>query len=387
MNPGDGHARNGAENTYHELRRAFDQLLEYARLIANYTGKVSEAWENAQRLLELARQMEEAALALKKAALHGSREDFLAAAKRAAQLALDLIKAAEAAAALEKDPVKKRMLLDAIEQLRNASKALIAAAQAAHENPTPENKAKLENAHPTLQTALERMLTLADAAAPTLQLPPPPQQQQRSPSPQPQSHAQASAAETELARLRAQMERERAVIEQQRLDIERERAQLDRDRQELQRAAAAAAIASVPATTAAAAAALSDTTENKRRSNTFASAVLLPPPVFKMDDGRGRVGSERVPSPHPGSTRKLPAAAALPPPLAGDRRPESAAARPPSTQQLPSLSPRQQAHLKQLQAINLAEKEVQDMLENFSSSRGGSSGGSSGAPGGGSGSS
>jgi len=162
MNPGDSNARNGAENTYHELRRAFDQLLEYAPLIANYTGKVSEAWENAQRLLELARQMEEAALALKKAALHGSKEDFLAAAKRAAQLALDLIKAAEAALALEKDPVKRRMLADAIQQLRDASKALIAAAQAAHENPTPENKQKLENAHVDLSRAIERVLALTD---------------------------------------------------------------------------------------------------------------------------------------------------------------------------------------------------------------------------------
>lgn len=162
-NPNDPNARAHMQQTYGELRRAYDQLLEYARLIANYTGKVSEAWENAQRLLELARQMEEAALALKRAALQGSKDDFLAAAKRALQLALDLIKAAEAAAALEKDPVKKKMLLDAIEDLKNATKAMMAAAQAAHEDPNnPEKRRALDNAHDDLRNAIAKVIALTD---------------------------------------------------------------------------------------------------------------------------------------------------------------------------------------------------------------------------------
>jgi hypothetical protein len=161
--PNDSSVQRHVEQQYNDLRNAYDRLVEYAKMTANYVAKVSEAWENAQRLLELARQMEDAANALKRAALHGSKEDFLAAAKRAAQVALDLIKAAEAAAALEKDPVKKKMILSAIEELRQASSNLLNAAREVHADPhNPEKQRKLEDAHRQLSDAIAKVMALTD---------------------------------------------------------------------------------------------------------------------------------------------------------------------------------------------------------------------------------
>lgn len=162
-NPSDHGARANVDRTYGNLKDTFDKLIEYARLMGNYVGKVSEAWEAAQRLLELARQMEDAARALKEAALKGSKEDFLAAAKRAGQIALDLIKAAEAAAALEKDPIKRKMILAAIDELRQAVKELIEAAAAVQADPTnPEKKKRLEEAHVKMSEAIAKVLALTD---------------------------------------------------------------------------------------------------------------------------------------------------------------------------------------------------------------------------------
>lgn len=163
LSAGDPSARSNVDRTYGNLKDTFDKLIEYARLMGNYVGKVSEAWEAAQRLLELARQMEDAARALKEAALKGSKEDFLAAAKRAGQIALDLIKAAEAAAALEKDPIKRKMILAAIDELRQAVKDLIEAAAAVQADPTnPEKKQRLEQAHVKMSEAIAKVLALTD---------------------------------------------------------------------------------------------------------------------------------------------------------------------------------------------------------------------------------
>jgi len=88
QSPNDGSIRERVQSQHRELQTIYDKIVEYAKMTANYVGKVGDAWENAQRLLELARQMEDAANALHNAALRGNREDFMAAAKRAAQTAL-----------------------------------------------------------------------------------------------------------------------------------------------------------------------------------------------------------------------------------------------------------------------------------------------------------
>lgn len=162
-NPNDYSARDKCETQHRELKTIYDKLVEYAKMTANYVGKVGDAWENAQRLLELARQMEEAANALHNAALRGNKEDFMAAAKRAAATALELIKQAELIAAQEKDPLKKKMILSAIEELRQASRNLVNAAKEAQADPNnPEKQRKLELAHKELSDAIAKILALTD---------------------------------------------------------------------------------------------------------------------------------------------------------------------------------------------------------------------------------
>jgi len=163
QSPNDGSIRERVQSQHRELQTIYDKIVEYAKMTANYVGKVGDAWENAQRLLELARQMEDAANALHNAALRGNREDFMAAAKRAAQTALELIKQAELMAAQEKDPLKKKMILSAIEELRQASRNLVNAAKEAQADPNnPEKQRKLELAHKELSEAIAKILALTD---------------------------------------------------------------------------------------------------------------------------------------------------------------------------------------------------------------------------------
>jgi len=60
--------------------------------------------------------------------------------------------------AREKDPVKKVFIKDAAAELRDASADMIKAAKAYRENPTEENKRRLDRAHERLENAIRRVL-------------------------------------------------------------------------------------------------------------------------------------------------------------------------------------------------------------------------------------
>lgn len=69
-----------------------------------------------------------------------------------------MVAQAEDAMAKEKDPIKRQVIKDSIAELRDASQEMIKAAKAYRENPTPENKARLDAAHARLDVAIRAVL-------------------------------------------------------------------------------------------------------------------------------------------------------------------------------------------------------------------------------------
>lgn len=69
-----------------------------------------------------------------------------------------MVAEAEEAMSKEKDPVKRQVIKDAIAELRDASSEMIKAAKAYRENPTPENKARLDAAQARLDNAIRAVL-------------------------------------------------------------------------------------------------------------------------------------------------------------------------------------------------------------------------------------
>eukprot|EP01114_Cavostelium_apophysatum_P003519 TRINITY_DN1345_c0_g1_i2.p1 TRINITY_DN1345_c0_g1~~TRINITY_DN1345_c0_g1_i2.p1 ORF type:complete len:784 (+),score=242.09 TRINITY_DN1345_c0_g1_i2:136-2487(+) len=159
--PADGSARDQLDARGAELTAAFTSLINAAKLSPMYFGKVAETYEYVKRLIEAAQDLEEAATNLYTITQNGTTAQFVESAKLAASKALQLVNQAEEAMKMEKDPVKKRLIKDAVAELRDASGAMIRAAKAYRENPNdPQAKADLDEAHLRLEAAIRRVVGL-----------------------------------------------------------------------------------------------------------------------------------------------------------------------------------------------------------------------------------
>lgn len=157
--PGDSAAKSQLQARLGDMETAFNILVEAAKLSPTYFGKVAETYEYIKKLINAARDLEEAATNLYTVTQHGTDEEFIASAKAAASKALLLCEQAEAAARNEKDPVRKALLKDAAAELREASAEMIKAAKAYRENPNdPAAKARFEQAHRRLEAAIKRVV-------------------------------------------------------------------------------------------------------------------------------------------------------------------------------------------------------------------------------------
>jgi len=157
-NPNSTQAQTNLNGKSAELSRVFEQIINAAKLSPQYFGKMNETYEYVQKLIEMAKSLSQAAQDLYTVAQKGTNEQFMEAAKLAANKALQMVAEAEAALNKENDPVKKHVIKNAIAELRDASQAMIKAAKAYRENPTAENKAKLDAAHARLDNAIRAVL-------------------------------------------------------------------------------------------------------------------------------------------------------------------------------------------------------------------------------------
>jgi len=159
--PDDANNKTVLTQRSQDLTAAFTMLIDAAKLSPTYFGKVAETYEYVRRLIEAAKDLEEAASNLYTTTQTGTAQEFIEAARIAANRALLLVEQAENAARLEKDPVKKVLIRDAIAELREASQAMIRAAKAYRENPDdPKAKADLDQAHQRLEAAIRNVVAL-----------------------------------------------------------------------------------------------------------------------------------------------------------------------------------------------------------------------------------
>jgi hypothetical protein len=157
--PNDPAAKQELELKSQLLGEAYSQLINAAKLSPSYFGKLNDTYEYIRKLIDTARELEEAASNLYTVAQNGTPAQFVEAAKIAASKALSLVNQTEAAIRLEKDPVKRQLMKDAAAELREASQALIAAGKAVVENPNdPEARARLEQCHRRLEAAIKAVV-------------------------------------------------------------------------------------------------------------------------------------------------------------------------------------------------------------------------------------
>lgn len=140
------------------LTEAYTSLINAAKLSPMYFGKMNETYEYVRKLIEQGRSLQQVASDLYTIATTGTNEQFVEQAKLVANKALEMAQHAEKAYEREKDPVKRVLIRDAIQELKDASHAYISAAQAYRQNPTAENKAKLDQAQARLDEAIRRIV-------------------------------------------------------------------------------------------------------------------------------------------------------------------------------------------------------------------------------------
>ena len=146
---------------HNSIQSTYNLLREAAKIVPSFGKRFSDAFDYVRRFLELAQDMEDAARRLVDAVKRGcSNEEFMEAARRAAQIAKDMIRQAEIALQKETDPVRRAQIEACIQELRDGSTGLLAAAKTAQSNPTPENIAAMEKADEHLRGVVKKMAAL-----------------------------------------------------------------------------------------------------------------------------------------------------------------------------------------------------------------------------------
>jgi len=143
------------------LQNTFNLIKDAAQILPSFGKRFSDAFNYVTRFLELAQDLEDATRRMVDAVKRGcTNEEFMTAAKRAAQLAKDLIQQAEVAKQKETDPVRKAQIEACLKELRDHSQAILSAAKVAQANPTAENLSALDRANQTLQATVKKMTAL-----------------------------------------------------------------------------------------------------------------------------------------------------------------------------------------------------------------------------------
>jgi hypothetical protein len=142
------------------IERAQQAAKQPPRGASNWS-KLADTVDFIKKLVAMAKAMNDAADRLYQAAKSGNVEDFIAAARAAAEQALALVKAAEDVANRHPDPVFGQMIRDAANDIRKESGNLIRVAKVAQANPNdPKNIADLSQSHKDLSKAVRNLVYL-----------------------------------------------------------------------------------------------------------------------------------------------------------------------------------------------------------------------------------
>lgn len=141
------------------VRRAQDAAVQPPRGTSSWS-KLADTVDFVKKLVAMSKAMNDAANRLYEAAKSGNTEDFIAAARHAAETALALVKAAEEVAARHPDPVFGQMIRDAANDIRKESGNLIRVAKKTQENPDAKNLGELTQSHKDLSKAVRNLVYL-----------------------------------------------------------------------------------------------------------------------------------------------------------------------------------------------------------------------------------
>lgn len=124
---------------YKGLLRLFNDITEAAGMTADYSGRLNAAFDQFNKMLDMAKTLKGTVADLADLVLRGcTAEEFMAAAKAAVAATAGLIQQAMKALAEEKDPIRREQITQAIGELKEQSSAYMKNARALQQNPGDE---------------------------------------------------------------------------------------------------------------------------------------------------------------------------------------------------------------------------------------------------------
>jgi len=165
-NPQDVNAQQNLEAKGRELAQAFSQILNASKLSPAYLDKVTQTYEYVKKLLESAKQLEEVVANFYNVVQTGTPQQYLEMAALVSSKAMAMAEQGDNAIRMEKDPVKKQILKDAVQELREASAAMMKASKRYRENPNSnEARAELDENYARLEDAIKAVVSLTGREA------------------------------------------------------------------------------------------------------------------------------------------------------------------------------------------------------------------------------
>lgn len=158
----DADKKNELATAYKSAHRIISDIIEAAQIIPDFSESINAAFDQFNKMLDLANAVKTATDSLFKGVLQGiSAEDFAAQAKYALQTTMDLIQQAMKALENEKDPVRREQIERAIAETKAAISNFIKSSQAVLNDPdNKELKAQLVADKRHLDSSVKKLVAL-----------------------------------------------------------------------------------------------------------------------------------------------------------------------------------------------------------------------------------
>lgn len=154
QNPQSAEAANLLNEKAKYLTAQYSGLIEAAKVSPGFFGKVSETYEYVKKLIESAKSMETIADDLYSVAQTGTPQQVAQVSSSLAQKAKILQQQGIEAYKGESNPVKAQLIKNAVVELKAATEEMVKASNVYNENPTTENKQRLDQANARLKAAI-----------------------------------------------------------------------------------------------------------------------------------------------------------------------------------------------------------------------------------------
>ncbi|PRP74596.1 large adhesin, partial [Planoprotostelium fungivorum] len=146
------------------LGQYYAMIVEATRMASAYYGKAAETYEYVKKLIEDAKTLETIFTDLYHNTKTGTNEEFMEKARTAATKAKGVVDQALAAAAAESNPIKKQLILNAVNDLKEASAGFLRAAKEVRQNPdSKEAQAALDAAHRAMEAAIKNVIDVTSS--------------------------------------------------------------------------------------------------------------------------------------------------------------------------------------------------------------------------------